>query len=90
MGHLWYVEVVLEVELFVIKDPILGTGSVKKGEFFLHLVDCLKDQQVAGGQVFDLVSKSYVNSSDLLIEGIREEELDIHVVQRCIHVTLIG
>ena len=43
VGYLWYVEVVLEVELCIIECPVLGLRSVKEKELLLHLVDHLED-----------------------------------------------
>ena len=40
--------------------------------------------------MFDLIYKSHVDGPDLLIEGIGEKRLDIYVVQRGIHVILMG
>ena len=79
-GDLWYVEAVLDVEVAIIENPILGMGFIEEGEFLLHLVDCLEDQWIIERGVFDLVSKSHINSLDLLVEGIGGEELDIHIV----------
>ena len=47
-GYLQYVEAMLEVELSVIKGPVLCLGSVKEKELLFHLVDCLEDQWIAG------------------------------------------
>ena len=65
-------------------------GFVEEGEFLLHLVDCLKDQGVTGRSVFDFVGKSHINGSNLLVEGVKGEELDICVVQGDIHIILMG
>ena len=44
------------IESFVIKGPVLSSQPIEEGKFLFHLVNGLKDEQVAGGGVFDFVS----------------------------------
>ena len=89
-SDLWYVEAVLKVEAFIIECLILSTESVEEGEFLFHLVDCLENQRTTRRGVFYFVSKSYVNSLELLVEGVGGEELDVYIVQGDIHVISMG
>ena len=90
MGHLRDIEAVFEVEPSIIKGPVLSTESIKEGEFLFHLADRLEDQWVAGRAVSDFVHESHIDGSDLEIKDIGGEELDICVVQRCVHVVSPG
>ena len=44
------------IESFVIEGLVLSSQPIEEGKFLFHLVNGLKDKQVAGGEVFDFVS----------------------------------
>ena len=51
----WFgdIETSFVIESSIVKGPILGSQPIKEGSF--HLMDGLKDEQVAGGGVLDFV-----------------------------------
>ena len=50
------IEMSFVIESFVIEGLVLSSQPIEEGKFLFHLVNGLKDKQVAGGEVFDFVS----------------------------------
>ena len=50
------IEEKVPIVTFVVKGPVLSSQPIEEGKFLFHLVNGLKDEQVAGGGVFDFVS----------------------------------